>query len=429
MNEEIDDAGSFLQDFTAVSDWEILILRIEELIVEWKLTNTVKEAPLRNNDFRNSSWDISQETIEFGSYTIIVKRYKMIKNEKSIDVLEDSSKYCQAMSDLVTFENDFDKLRNENNHIPQVSTWYGLRDFVVITCDPRRNIKECEIKLLLSSVHIAINNTGCQVPIFIQCLELWQQFFLGVCESKDLCVTFNSIHLQKLPGHCHYLIGLLDLFKGKIASTVALETVNISAMFTYALSDFATSAWMQEPPDFDFLQGKTVGMDDYSSLPFGTILDPIKNLYLNVSWLKLLEDSVVDSQSYSDFDPLSAPFWSLSIELVEELPALLYKYYDHFIRLNKNKLTLKRFLDDASAVESVIGNSKFPIIKSLGNNDKTTGEPCLKDSRYYNSIPYETMKSILKYLFLEEKQEADLISVSKKYALISIYFLCQVHRN
>ena len=49
----------------------------------------------------------------------------------------------------------------------------------------------------------------------------------------------------------------------------------ISARFSYLLKDWTNSTWTQEPPDFDFMQGETLGVAELGKLPFGATYDPI----------------------------------------------------------------------------------------------------------------------------------------------------------
>lgn len=88
------------------------------------------------------------------------------------------------------------------------------------------------------------------------------------------------VNLKKVPAHCRHLTGgLLTLFKQKITegySGVTLDPVVVSVRLSYALKDWTSSTWTQEPPDFDFLQGETLGVDELGKLPFGATFDPIK---------------------------------------------------------------------------------------------------------------------------------------------------------
>lgn len=406
MNEEIEESGLIIQDFTAVSEWEIFILKIEETLKEWQFSFTLKERPLESKDFSKYPWKISKETISFDEEQFKINRYQLCvpESEKNIQNFEDSEKYCQVFYDLSTSDNDFDSISNKFvNDIPPIAVWFGLRDFIVLSYNDI--ISESRIKLLLSSISIAINNIGCEVPIFIRIRESWQNSYLGICESKGLCIKFDTIHLRRIPAQCHNLIGILDLFKGKIASTISLDTVSISARFSYFLSDWPLQFWTQQPPDFDFLHGQAYGMSDFASLPFGAINDPIKSFSLYASWMRLSDDTVVDSQSYTDFDPLLAPICSVRVDPVEKSTCLLFDYYNEFLGLSKNDKSLNDFLMETNFTFSEKNSFEIPIkspIKKISS--KISDEsPSSVTRDLEGPLSDVTIIPLLKFLFLNSK--------------------------
>ncbi|KAG8318859.1 Rab3 GTPase-activating protein catalytic subunit, partial [Homalodisca vitripennis] len=116
----------------------------------------------------------------------------------------------QPLEDMMSMENDFIPIVFEGNrsHPHLLTRWYGLRDFIVLT--PAQGVvvtSESKIKILLSSVCIAVNNTNCSVPVFIQVLEPWQNFFFGICEAKGVRAEYEMVHLRRVPPHCKHLTG------------------------------------------------------------------------------------------------------------------------------------------------------------------------------------------------------------------------------
>ena len=49
---------------------------------------------------------------------------------------------------------------------------------------------------------------------------------------------------------------------------------------------------------------ESVGIQDFSVLPFGPIEDPVRHLRLSTTWPQLSEHLVTETESYSDLDPL-----------------------------------------------------------------------------------------------------------------------------
>jgi len=52
-------------DFTTVSEWEVFIARLEEVMHEWKLAHTKAAGPLKPEDFANCQWDEASEKLNF----------------------------------------------------------------------------------------------------------------------------------------------------------------------------------------------------------------------------------------------------------------------------------------------------------------------------------------------------------------------------
>lgn len=74
-----------------------------------------------------------------------------------------------------------------------------------------------------------------------------------------------------------HILGLLMLFKQKIGPAVGLRSkpALVSVRFGYIIKDWSNSTWTQEPPDFDFMQGETIGVAELGKLPFGATCEPI----------------------------------------------------------------------------------------------------------------------------------------------------------
>jgi len=91
---------------------------------------------------------------------------------------------------------------------------------------------QAQAKLMLSSVAIAIKNTGwlatyCKnintsnslysnLPIFVQLRERWRQLYHGWCEAGSMQCVYEMAHLKHIPTNLGNLTGLLDLFKAKL---------------------------------------------------------------------------------------------------------------------------------------------------------------------------------------------------------------------
>ena len=71
----------------------------------------------------------------------------------------------QALDDMMSLENDFppqmeSSLEDGSVHPHPLARWYGLRDFVVVAPTREHISDESRIKILLSSIYVAVDNSN-----------------------------------------------------------------------------------------------------------------------------------------------------------------------------------------------------------------------------------------------------------------------------
>ena len=77
-------------------------------------------------------------------------------------------------------------------------------------------------KMALSTVTVAVNNTGCAVPVFVQVMERRAANFVGVCSTPHYRANFEMAVLGKRLKSCGNLNELLRMFKEKLDTPVPL---------------------------------------------------------------------------------------------------------------------------------------------------------------------------------------------------------------
>ncbi|XP_072752258.1 rab3 GTPase-activating protein catalytic subunit [Anoplolepis gracilipes] len=395
-------------DFTTVSEWEVFIARLEEIMHEWKLSHAKIAAPLKSGDFLNCQWDEVSEKINFADVEFLLKHYKLKKEDDEEDVInsqEDSDEeWIPCQKDALDKSNDFARL---NDNCMEIARYYGVREFLVLMPVRKAGLTdETRIKILLSSLTIATNNANCYIPALVQVQELWQKMYLGYCAGKGTSVNLDMVHLKKVPPHCKYLTGLLALFKQKIGEGcgVKLDSVMVSVRFSYLLKDWTNSTWTQEPPDFDFMQGETLGVAELGKLPFGATFDPVGELHLFTTWPEMSDNVVVDSEGYSDLEPQLAPGWSVQVKMVTLPACLLGEYMTDFLHLCNNQKTMVELLgenasysyDDQmlSSAFNILTESRIPTISTVVGRTSTK-----KNKNVEGPISEEILLPILYFLF------------------------------
>ncbi|EPY79469.1 hypothetical protein CB1_000925002 [Camelus ferus] len=223
-----------ITDFTTASEWERFISKVEEVLNDWKLIGNSLGKPLEKGIFTSGTWEEKSDEISFADFKFSVTHHYLVQEstdkEGKDEVLEDT--IPQSMQDLLCMNNDFPPRAH------CLVRWYGLREFVVIA--PAANndavLSESKCNLLLSSVSIALGNTGCQVPLFVQIHHKWRRMYVGECQGPGVRTDFEMVHLRKVPNQYTHL------------------------------------------SDIDALVGGEVGGLEFGKLPFGACEDPISDL-------------------------------------------------------------------------------------------------------------------------------------------------------
>ncbi|CAG9566630.1 unnamed protein product [Danaus chrysippus] len=311
MNEEIDEYEIYHQDFTTASEWEVLIARLEEVIVEWHLAKS--KITKKCSEF-TKKWTVKSEEIRFRSLNFTLS-YCYQEPVKILDT-DINSDEQSLLTDLhESLWNSTTNFMGDTECTPYpVSNWFGLKRYLML-CPKTPLTDGSIIKLVMSSVNIAFANVDCGVPFFVKIREHWQQTFLGIYEDNDYKISFDTIHLKRISNQCSYLSGLVSLFKSKISSPVPLDAVVISTKFSYELKDSDAFAWRKRTQSNEFLSIDGFDVRKLTELPFGSEKNPLHSALLNAIWPHFRESAIVDSSTFSDIDPLMAPTWTITLKL------------------------------------------------------------------------------------------------------------------
>lgn len=416
MNEEIDDSEFYHQDFTTATEWEVFIARIEEVLTQWKNEDEQLET--------DHIWTIKSEKITYVDFDFTL--FSCRKNSNKLTGSKNSEETEAEKKNPIDFFYDFEYY-DEKNQVEHscLSTWYGINEFFVLS--PSNNIgitSESKMQLLLSSLIIASNNIQLQTPIFVQIREKWQKLYLGVYEDDRIRTHFEMIHLKRGPPSCQYLNGLLEMFKGKTMSPFTLENIIISLQNTYYISEFGTVMWKQ-----NIMESDNFDIENLFILPLGVTVDPINLLILKTTWNKLFDNSVVDSETFSDFDPMTAHKWSCRCTMTNEPVCLLADCLTEFLQNLTTNFTVYDILGDFASLPSssdpnpfdVLTEPVMPSISSLltraarrsisGALSKRRGIPPITDSVLvpilYFLFPDADEKAVFPYDGKEDKEGDD----------------------
>ncbi|XP_051884475.1 rab3 GTPase-activating protein catalytic subunit isoform X2 [Pristis pectinata] len=417
-----------ITDFTTASEWERFVSKIEEVLNDWKLIGSTTSKPLEKGELTSGVWEEKSDEISFADYKFSITHH-YLKQETSTD--KDIKEACEedvlpeAMQDLLSMNNDFPPRAH------CLVRWYGLREFVIIAPAATNDavISESKCNILLSSISIALGNTGCQVALFVQIQQKSRRMYVGVCEGPGVRTDFEMVHLRKVPNQYNHLSGLLDIFKSKIGCPLTpLPPINVAIRFTYILQDWQQYSWPQQPPDFDALVGGEVGGLEFGKLPFGACEDPISELHLATTWPHLTEGIIVDNDVYSDLDALQAPLWSVRVRKADNPQCLLGDFLTEFFKLCLRKESTDEILgrstfedenhaDISQALQKLTEPTSvhMPRLSTMSNMVHSARKRMHKHRRIEESpISNEVLNSILLFLFPDAVEKAGDSSNAKR---------------
>jgi Rab3 GTPase-activating protein catalytic subunit len=286
-NEEVFDDDFYQEDFSSASIWEAFISQLGEILENYEI---VDEEPLKPNELSLCEWTEEKEEVQFNDFDLVVTRYKAKVPARDG---ESTKSLNQVFLDLSSQDNDYSLLDvNYLRHdyevinapkppsIHPVAVFYGLRDFVVVKSKRKSLTDVSQIKLLQSSLSLAVNEAKCKIPAFIQVLYHEQDVFLGLYENGEQRISFDIVHLKTPPPSCKYLSGLLDMFKGKIGVSY-VNPVMVSVSLVYSLKNFLSATYTSDKKsdndDWDVVDFVNV----ISTLPFGVSADPVSGEYID----------------------------------------------------------------------------------------------------------------------------------------------------
>uniref|UniRef100_A0A182QTP4 Uncharacterized protein n=1 Tax=Anopheles farauti TaxID=69004 RepID=A0A182QTP4_9DIPT len=426
LNEEVDDSEFFQQDFTTASDWELFNARLEEIFHEWKLSfGQSSFRKLAHHELASCRWNVARETIKFADVELQVVHYRAVLPETDPDTAEPAFSGCQTFVDLMSIENDYCVAygaqratsggEDADDRLHPLAQWYGLREFVIVTPVKKSIANESQIRILTSSVHIAVSESSCDVPVFVQAMDKVQHVYLGVCESGPVRLSFDIVHLHLTPPTCKYLSGLLEVFKGKIG-VAYVDPVAVSVRFTYALNRFLSACYVSDK-SVPFAESGTTDPGPVA-IPFGVSVDPVAELIVHCTWPQVADNVVVDSQTYSDFDPLTAPLWSLRAQFEDTPVCYLADCLQEFLQITDSRRALTEYFSElafgANAAPPIEGTnpldllteSKIPRLSSvlparIGIAPTKTAPPKLE-----GPLSDDQLKDMLYYLFPDAQPDA-----------------------
>ena len=348
-----------IDDFTSPSPWEKFVSSLEALIREWNLHKKNKDQ--MRTPLPSWPWRARNRTLQFYDFEFLVTEYSRKdpdskedqEDDNEVEEIEHSRSWRGTTPDFVHDLMHTGSKEFPSGNVPPIHYFYGLNHFMVVTASPREKEaidNETRSKMALSTISVALNNTKCAVPCFVQVMDKFKDMFNGFSVGGGFRTNYEMIVLNKRPPYCDHLTGLLNMYKSKVKQNcdqdIEFPSVKVCARFSYLLDDWTTYGWSQAPPDLDmFVYGPEL-VQDLNQLPFGSAKDPIKELRLHASWYDLPEEIITDNDIHSDLDLMEAPAWSIGVIYEDQPQCLLSEYLKLFSSICDHEATIKELLGD-----------------------------------------------------------------------------------
>jgi Rab3 GTPase-activating protein catalytic subunit len=170
------DDDFYQEDFSTASELEAFISRLGDIFETYEIGD---EEPLKTNELWLCDWVIEKEDILFNDFDLVVTRYRAkispreteskISNQVFNDLSSSENDFC--MLDVNYLKHDYEVLNAPKTpNIHPLAVFYGLRDFVVVKTKRKSLTDISQIKLLQASLSLAVSESKCKIPAFIQVL-------------------------------------------------------------------------------------------------------------------------------------------------------------------------------------------------------------------------------------------------------------------
>nr|CAB3265374.1 rab3 GTPase-activating protein catalytic subunit-like [Phallusia mammillata] len=411
-------------DFTNASDWEKFIAQIDEAIIDWHLNRYINLPPLQKNELTSGEWITKSTPLSFSNvpFTLTLHQLKQLENEH----FEDSTNQDEEFQLPLYGKDAMDRTNDFPARAHCLSRWFGLRCFLLITPDTDPVMSKSKLNLLRSSAAIALNNTGCNIPMFVQIQEFWRRLYVGHATSPGIMTKYDMVHLKRCPVDHAHVHGLLYMLKAKLG-LVAMPSLHyqVASRFTYMLKDWGSNGrWPAKIPDPEALAS------NFNTLLTGCLDDPVTELHLAATWPYRTGDMIIDNDVHSDYDPLKAPRWSIRLLYADDVTCLLAYYLFEFMKTADRRETLQDLLHyQEPKPEQDIGNvldrlsdpntkTVIPIVpKKLASGiSKVVSNPqnflrrgayaISRISKGVERIRPDVLKDIIKFIFSDSEESS-----------------------
>ena len=226
-----------IKDYVAATEWERFIKHFEEFLYDLEPLKRHSLPTVMDGKFLHSDFYEKTSEIAFCDVNIVII-YTRLKESliKTVngrccvgeDIDSDEPSIHEVMRDIASENNEF----LYSNHC--LSRWYGLKEFIIIHPADDTGVLNCRHRIVQSSAAIALVNTDCDIPVFVQLKEKERRLYSGVCVIPGAIINFEMVHLKDIHPQYMRLNGLYSIFKEKMCCDyISLPPVSVSVRLSY----------------------------------------------------------------------------------------------------------------------------------------------------------------------------------------------------
>ncbi|KAI6170653.1 Rab3 GTPase-activating protein catalytic subunit [Aphelenchoides bicaudatus] len=300
-----------INDFTVVTEYERFAVQLEAIIHDWGIPG---RRPSNEGHFdKRLKQQSTPVKFKDEEYTLLFYHFETAdtpENTEEQEVTDDEDEQRMAYLPVAACEmtrQEFDLRRKDD-----VFTQYGVLEHLLL--DPVNHTVDNQDlwRDILSVFNIVLLNSGCEIPLFVRFGEEKRNLYNGVVMNRNAQTLFEGVdgtdYLKKLG----YFSGLVDLFREKVACEASDQpAIEATVQFDYVYQNDS----IQEATDRDSNDGE-LNSDNFSmELDFGDTKSAVKKICLSVMWPRLNDETVNETDNFSDLDPYTSPRWLVEMKL------------------------------------------------------------------------------------------------------------------
>ncbi|KAI7873036.1 Rab3 GTPase-activating protein catalytic subunit-domain-containing protein [Spinellus fusiger] len=301
-------------DYTSVSHFERLVNAIEETLYAWGYKEETTKVPFFHEDSLHEVLAVGQDT-----YAMAYYRSPVTRNTTDAPLMMD----------------DFYLFSEEQPHFLHRAT--GFSELLVVSLlsdslktklfSTGKSMVDLQLaKTCISACAIAMNNTGCGLPVFVQVGQTRHALYLGYMLQKSLGiqVRFNTTLVSFLDSSYSSLEGLYTLFNKKLElkrehqgyhRSDPIGDVSAMAVMTYCFKSSFDEDWKDLKEGVHFIDTDKISASSFlPTLLFGSYNDPLRGLTIETIFPILPITEYTKSRLCSEMDALTAKRWKISHE-------------------------------------------------------------------------------------------------------------------